>query len=299
MSAEDDWAPLPPDQLALHPGELAARDAAPPVAPVPPGPASPSPGEPKLAVVAAPAAPASEAAPPDAEALRALAALQQRIAAAPAAHDFVSAVLQRERQQQRQQRRAAAKATAAARAAAPRPDDASAAAAVDGVATAATSTVMAPAAAGPAPEPDADPREHEPWFLDLPEPEQRRLRGLWLAKRRRFGDEGAKRRRRLQRVVGYGAGLFGFLALLQAPLMGLGLVLPLAGAGALAAGVADLCGGGRFVFSFCGAIAFVAVQGPMVFVQPFGIMSLLIACYGLGTIGMDGEMRRSGGFGDA
>ncbi|MCC7398281.1 MAG: hypothetical protein IT455_14530 [Planctomycetes bacterium] len=297
MSTEDDWAPLPPDQLQMHPGELAARVAASSPAPVPLAPAATSPAEPKPAGLAAPAAAKCVQVPPDPEALRALAALQQRLAAAPAADDFVSAVLQRERRQQQKQRRAMAKATAAVAPVATAGP--AAVVAPDAAAAIPAAPAVAPAAAAPAAPVDVDARELEPWFQELPEPEQQRLRRTWSAKRQRFGDEGAKRRRRLQRVVVYGLGLFGFLALLQAPLMGLGLVLPLAGAGALAAGVADLCGGGRFVFSFCGAIAFVAVQGPMVLVQPFGIMSLLIACYGLGTIGMDGEMRRSGGFGDA
>ncbi|MBL8732544.1 MAG: hypothetical protein JNN13_09270 [Planctomycetes bacterium] len=297
MSTEDDWAPLPPDQLLMHPGELASRVAAASPAPVPLVPAATSPAAPTPAGLAAPAAAASVQAPPDPEALRALAALQQRLAAAPPADDFVSAVLQRERRQQQKRRRAMAKVTAAVAAVAT--EGPAAVVAPDAAAAIPEAPAVAPAVAAPAAPVDVDAREHEPWFLELPEPEQQRLRRTWSAKRQRFGDEGAKRRRRLQRVVVYGLCLFGFLALLQAPLMGLGLVLPLAGAGALAAGVADLCGGGRFVFSFCGAIAFVAVQGPMVLVQPFGIMSLLIACYGLGTIGMDGEMRRSGGFGEA
>jgi len=70
------------------------------------------------------------------------------------------------------------------------------------------------------------------------------------------------------------------------------LILPLA----LAAGVAELCRGGRFIYAAAGGLAFAAVMGPTVFIQPLSLTSLLLASYGMASIGMDGEMRRSGGF---
>ena len=39
--------------------------------------------------------------------------------------------------------------------------------------------------------------------------------------------------------------------------------------------------------------------GPGVFLAPFSLMSLMLATYGMGTLGLDGEMRRSGGFREA
>jgi hypothetical protein len=69
-------------------------------------------------------------------------------------------------------------------------------------------------------------------------------------------------------------------------------------AGAIAGAIAELCRGDRFVYALCGGLAWACVMGPVLFVQPFVMPGVMLAAYGMGAMGMEGEMRRSGGFAD-
>ncbi|MEO6598033.1 MAG: hypothetical protein ABIP94_25090 [Planctomycetota bacterium] len=281
MSEPDDWAPLPEDQRAAHSGELLDVPVRPPrtLAPAPATPVRPA---------AAPTTP-SPVAPrePDPEAERALAALKRRIAAAKPATSWIAEMQHREQRAERRRRAA-------------NMGEPSVVAATDQTVDVADQAVCADATP-PAIDAasDIDPREAEPWFRDLPRSEQERLRTHWWYDRHRNDDAGTKVRRRLRRAFVYGASLFFVMGLLQSLLMGgFGLVPALTAVGGVAAVLAEAAGGGRFVYSAAGAIAFVVVMGATVLLQPFALMSLLMASYGMGTLGMDGEMRRSGGFGD-
>ena len=283
---DDDWAPLPEGELCQRPGEgvavppraaVAARAPVAPAAPV----QAPSP-----ALAPRPAKPAAK--PVDPEAERALAALKAKIAAAAPATSLIADVQHRQLREERK-RQAVGKVPELV------------------AAVVAPPSASPPPAPAPAPEVvidtaacEVDPRELEPWFKQLPASERERLRAQWWLERHRHDGKGLAVRRRLQRALGYGALVFLVLGLLQALLVGsVALVPMLTAAGAVAGGLAEILGGGRFVYAFAGAMAFVAVMGPMVLVQPLSLTSLLIACYGMGAIGMDGEMRRSGGFRDA
>jgi hypothetical protein len=268
MTDDDDWAPLPLDQRLVHPGEQpgALPSVLPGAPPAPPPAASP----PRVRT------------PPTAEALSALAALQQRIAATPPSTSLIAEV-QHHTQRAEQKRRAGTEPRLVA------------------------TLVHAPAAVPSEPKFEIDDRasdraarELEPWFLQLPPTEQTRLQEQWSKERHQYDGLGKVYRRRLGRALGYGALLFFAMAVLQSPMLGSFALVPvLTLAGAVAALLGECIGGGRFVYSLAGAIAFMVVMGPMIMVTPFGLMSLMIASYGLGAIGMDGEMRRSGGFGDA
>ncbi len=266
MTDADDWEPLPEAQRVAHPGELLELRAA-PRAPVPePPPLAPPP-------------------PRDPVAEQALRYLETRIAKGKQATSLVAEVLHRERRVERrakrQQQAVAAHERAAAAVVTSQEPEAKTTAAVEFDTRAA----------------DKDPRETEPWFADLPRPVQERLRTHWWHERHHDDDAGVRLRKRLGRALMHGAGLFLVLSVLQAPLMGgFGLVPPLTAAGALGAMVAEVCGGGRVLYAVAGAGAFTVVMGVAVFVQPLGMMSLMLAAYGMGTLGMDGEMRRSGGF---
>ena len=99
--------------------------------------------------------------------------------------------------------------------------------------------------------------------------------------------------------LGCPTGLFAAMAVLQSPLVGsFEKVLPLTFAGCLAAALAELAGGGRVRYAVAGTVAFLGVMGATVLAQPFALMSLMLCAYGMATLGMDGEMRKSGGFGD-
>lgn len=267
MSEASDWDPLPEAQRAAHPGELvAAPETA--AAPVTKPRAAPKPRE-----VADPAAAA------------ALRRLEQRLASSKPGTSFIAAVQRREDREQR--RRTAAQA--------PFADDAKV---VHSSFSGPEDVPLPVAFADPDAGADVDPREREPWFVDLPVPEQERLRAFWWHERHRHDDVGIQLRRRLGRAVAHGALVFFVLGLLQVMLHGGFAVLPtLTAAGALVAGAAELCGGGRFLYAFAGAAAFVVVLGPLVLLQPLGMISLLLSTYTMGLLGMDGEMRRSGGFG--
>jgi len=154
---------------------------------------------------------------------------------------------------------------------------------------------VAAATAPPVVDADNDARELEPWFRELPAAERERLRAHWWSERHRNDDAGLRARRRLARAIGCGALLFFVLSLPQALLGGLAVVPALVAAGAMAGGAAHLCGGGRFVYSCAGALAFCTVMGMSV-LSPMGLSCVMLATYGMGIVGMDGEMRRSGGF---
>lgn len=285
---DDDWAPLPEGELCQRPGEgvavppraaVAARAPVAPAAPVPAPARAPRPAKPAVK-------------PVDPEAERALAALKAKIAAAAPATSLIADVQHRQQREERK-RQAVGKVPELV------------------AAVVAPPSAALPPAPAPAPEPapevvidtaacEVDPRELEPWFKQLPASERERLRAQWWLERHRHDGKGLAVRRRLQRALGYGALVFFVLGVLQAMLVGsVALVPMLTAAGAVAGGLAEILGGGRFVYALAGAMAFVAVMGPMVLVQPLSLTSLLIACYGMGAIGMDGEMRRSGGFRDA
>jgi hypothetical protein len=257
----DDWAPLSPAQLAARPGEC---DAAP--LPPPPPPSA-------LHRTPRPPTPLGE---------RAMRELERRCLATPPSDSLVAHAARRERRGERQQQLARSAGAALTATVVDARDDPPAHVVVDHAAS------------------DLDPREMQPWFRELPAGEQERLRSAWHDERHRFDHVAVARRRRLARALGFGALCFFLLGVCQSLLMGgLGLVPLLTLAGAVAAFGAECCGGGRFAYSFAGAIAFVVVMGPFVFLQPLGLCSLLFATYGLGLMGMDSEMRRSGGFRDA
>ncbi|HEX5050179.1 MAG TPA: hypothetical protein VFZ65_00275 [Planctomycetota bacterium] len=291
MTDPDDWAPLPDDQHASHPGELLDAVARPTPANEPPA------AHARSVAPSAPEAPAARE--PDLVAEHALAALKRRIAAARPATSWIAEVQHREQRNERKLRVARAAARAQPETAQP---EAAQPEAAQPVPTrpepAAPPEPGAPRARSP--EPDVDPREQEPWFRALPGGEQERLRAHWWHESHRFDDAGVVVRRRLGRALAHGAGMFFVMSLLQAPLLGgFGLVPVLTAVGAVAAVLAELAGGGRFAYAAAGAVAFVVGMGPMVFLQPLGLMSLMLATYGMGTLGMDSEMRRSGGFRDS
>jgi hypothetical protein len=97
--------------------------------------------------------------------------------------------------------------------------------------------------------------------------------------------------------MGGGALVMFLLSLAQALLVGgFHLVLPMTAAGAVAAGVAKACGGGRYGFSLAGGAAYASQMIPTILGNPFVLSGLLMAVYGMGLIGMGEEMRRTGGF---
>jgi hypothetical protein len=272
--SEGDWEPLPEERRLSHPGEFASAPAA------DDAPAAGNAARP----IAADAPAAAPPPPPDPEAEAALRRLQQRIAAAGPATSLVAEVQHREQRAAR--RRAAARAPFADQAKVVRsglrgPED-----------VPPPSEVAAPV--------EQDPREQEPWFRALPASQQERLKAHWWHERHRHDRAGVLLQRRLGRAVGHGALLFFVLSLLLVMLLGgLSLVPMLTAGGALAAGAAELCGGGRFVYAVAGGAVFVLVLGPMAFLQPFLLLALMLITYSMGCLGMDGEMRRSGGFVDA
>jgi hypothetical protein len=266
---DDDWQPLPSDDLCARPGESCdlVKKAPPPK--TPPAPVPPPPP---------PAAPA----PPDPAAERALAELKQKLAAAAPATSLIATVQHRE---QRAVRKSKAPPAACA-------------ATVVRTTTPGDVLLAEVASAEVAKKEDPpDPRENERWFRTLPETERERLRARWWLAQHRHDGHGLVLRLRLQRALLYGALCFLVLSVLQSMLLGGFAYVPIfVAAGALAAGIAEICKGGRFAYAVAGAAAFVAVMGPGLVAQPLSMVSLMIAAYGMGTIGMDGEMRRSGGF---
>lgn len=148
---------------------------------------------------------------------------------------------------------------------------------------------------------DHDPREDDPWFQQLPAKEQQRLRANWHRQRHRFEGLRASYWRDVARATWQGAAVFAVLAVLQAPMLGSLHALPgLVVAGAIAGTAGRMLGGGRFAFAFAGFAAFLLAMGPGLtagLFSPLGLASVLIATYGMGLLGVDREMRRTGGFG--
>ncbi|MFN7588078.1 MAG: hypothetical protein ACK501_21480 [Planctomycetota bacterium] len=315
--SDDAWAPLPADAQCAHPGELATlgkREL--PAAAAPPAPAPAPSVAPPVAPAATKAVAAAESEDP--AVLQALAALRAKIAAAPAPTSMVAEVEARHhREQRRQQRRrqqppaglqaAVVHATRSATAPAGEPAPAASANAMDVVGVRAPETPCAtPAAATPQAEADTllvasavddhDAREDEPWFHELPDVEQQRLRRAWAEKRAAAERAaGNVARNGNQRLV---AGILVFVAVV---LLGTGAN----GHATLGAGV--VCGiwwrharADRFLdplraFGCMAVLQTLAMlvngsTSPTLFLDA----PLLVAFAAL--VGFDGEMRRTGGF---
>ncbi len=290
MTEQNDWEPLPSERLAAHPGEFldsgqsvcrAPADswALPPAAaaaPAVPPTTSParSPANPGVArKVQKPLDPAAE---------RALQRLKAKLKKARAPLSLVAEVQHREEKQERQQRAGRA------------PQLATNCAVVVATQPAAVAPLVVDYAVGLA---GRDAREEQPWFLELPKDEQERLHHEWASERVRFAGVGAVRRRHLQRVIAHGALVSFVLAVLQVLLLGGFTYVPiLTAAGAAAAGVAQACRGDRFVFAMAGGLAYAAVMLPVFLQNPYALTGVMLAAYGMGTVGMEEEMRRSGGF---
>lgn len=264
---DDDWAPLPDAALAARPGEaadVARRDVPLPV-PVVPAPLVPA-AAPKPTTTLTP------------EQERLLAQLRAKVAGNPAAANLLTAARKRQEKAERKRRAVA--------------DPALAATLVTGSDPFAVPVVEYAAGAE-----GRDEREESEWFLQLPAKEQERLRREWTAERCRFADSGQQCRRRLLRVAWQGALVMGGLAVAQSLLLGgFGLVPVMTLAGAIAALLAELGRGDRFVYAVAGGLAWVVVMGPVILGQPLAMSGLLMAAYGMAAVGMEGEMRKSGGF---
>ncbi|MGB3968786.1 MAG: hypothetical protein WBO45_18780 [Planctomycetota bacterium] len=228
----------------------------------------------------APRAAAPSPPEPDPAAQRLLADLQARLAKATPATNWLAEARRREDKERRQLRAAGAPELAAT--------------AVTGSDPTATPVVHYDRG------PDGrDGREDSDWFRALPAAEQQRLHAVWATERGRFTNQGALFAVRMRRALAHGALVMGALGVLQSLLLGgFGLVPAMAFAGAVAAAGAELCRGDRFVYALAGGLAWVVVMGPLVPGNPFVLYGLLMAAYGMGAIGMEGEMRRSGGFPD-
>lgn len=296
---DDDWAPLPPEQQGRHPGEVVDLQKRNGERSVPPSTSASTPA----------AAPAPRRRDPaaEAEAARVLAELKNKLAQSAPAKSLIAEAQHRQLREERKKKNVQAAVVRAlghhpAKIAEPNPADSWPLPPVEPAAEAPVESAPEAAPAVTAEEAEAadiDPREKEPWFLELPKKEQERLRTHWWYERHRHDDAGVKLRRRLGRAVGYGAGLFFVMSLLLVMLLGSFAYIPiLTAAGGLGAGVAELLGGGRFRYGAAGALAFVLVLGPGVLLQPFSMMALMLLTYGMATLGMDGEMRKTGGFGD-
>lgn len=317
--SDDAWAPLPADAQCAHPGELATLGKrASPAAAAPPAPAPAPSAAPVVAPTSTKAVAAAE--PEDPAVLQALAALRAKIAAAPAPTSMVAEVEARHhREQQRQQRRRrqppadlqAAVVPATRSATAPAGETAPAAStsapALDVVGVPAPETpAAAPAAATPQAEADAplvaaalddhDPREDEPWFHELPDAEQQRLRRVWAEKRAAaVRAAGNVARNGNERLV---AGILVFVAVM---LLGTRVNWH----ATLGAGI--VCGiwwrharADRFLDPLRAFACMAVLQSLAMLVngapspQLFFDAPLLVAFAAL--VGFDGEMRRTGGF---
>lgn len=267
----DDWAPLTPEQQALQPGELdPLRDDQAPDGRVP-------------EELLAPPAPPKLAPPPRNErGERMLRDLQERVAKAGTGTSLV-AEMQRREDRVRRKRQQASVAS----------DQLQGQFVAGGV-----------PAAQPPPEPefevaresDRDPREFEPWFLELPENEQERLRASWSEERHRYDVTGKEARARVLRSAGYGAAMFFANSILMIFLTGDPLrFLIYVPAGAIAGAVAQLAGGTRFHFMVMGMLAFGLIEGANVLSNPFMLYGLLLSIATMGVVGMDREMRMSAG----
>lgn len=151
-----------------------------------------------------------------------------------------------------------------------------------------------------------DDRERADWFLRLPGHEQQRLREHWRAQGHRVDADALGSREWIARSAMEGAVLFTFVGIAQYVFCGGGgflpLVLAFTAAGAMAAALAQLLQGGRFLFALLGALAWAVVGIPTLgagVISAFGLLVSQLATFGMGALGMDREMRRSGGFREA
>ncbi|MEZ6038649.1 MAG: hypothetical protein R3F29_14295 [Planctomycetota bacterium] len=257
---DDDWAPLPAEQLVVRPGEVEAP--APPPAKMP----RPAPPRPRRR--------------PTPEGERAFAELQQRLLAMPPSDSIVAEMQRRE---QREARRRDGRARAGEQLA-------STVVAVEQVAEAPAALEFDERNS------ELDPRELEAWFQELPESERERLRAAWSEERHRYDWTSGAAKKRVVRGAVYGAGFFFCLGVLMLFLTGALAHVPFyVLAGGAAGAIATLCGGGRFAFAASGALAFAAIEGENLLAVPFMLYGLLLAIAGMSMIGLDGELRRSAG----
>lgn len=203
--SDDAWAPLPADAQCAHPGELARlgkRELPAPAAPPPPPTPAPTPPPARELAAAPPTKPTlAKDEPEDPAVLQALAALRAKIAAAPAPTSMVAEVEARHRREQRRQQRRRQQPPADLQAAVVHATRGAAAPAGETAPAASTPASALDVVGVPAPEApsnpeaeadtplvaaevvDHDPREDEPWFHELPDVEQQRLRRVWAEKR--------------------------------------------------------------------------------------------------------------------
>lgn len=267
MGEATDWDPLPPERIGLHPGEDMALGERP--------------------EDAAPTATAAvEAAEREFDARRAeaaLASLQQRIDAAPRRQNvaLVEAIEQRERKRERKRCAATSAKLLGCGVVASKLEAADIPLEVD----------YGKGGGG------RDRREDESWFRDLPDTEQRRLRAVWAADRRRADNAARWNPRKMNRAMLGGAisgALIGLLlCLLGGSVAQAGAMAMLGGGGAA---LAQLFGGGRHLFAFVGILVFFAVYGAAALTNPYLLMGWMLTTYGFGVLGMEAEMRQSGGF---
>ncbi len=267
---DDDWAPLTRAQRTSRPGEHL-------------GEAAPRRDDGALSGLlgAAPSRPLAEALA-DEEAERALAALREEIAASGTASSLTAAVQRRIQRGRRRRARA----------------DAAREELSEPFVTGATGPASPEFAVDDAA--DLDERELDPWFLALPEVEQARLRAAWSSSRHRFDAAGTAARGRAQRAAWQGASAFAVNALLLT-LVGSDAwrVLLHAPVGACAGLLGIALGGERFHFMAAGALAFGLLEGACLLSNPFLLYGMLFAISTMGVVGMDREMRASGGERDA
>lgn len=262
----DAWAPLPPPSLASEP-ERSAKPV--PVLPRPAiAPVSTKPTERKATT------PPVDAATQE----RALRELQQRLHERPRGNDPVHAAFVH----------ATRRATASATEIEPAERKDPRATSIDGSADASHAIAFADG---------HDAREDQAWFQQLPEAERERLREEWRWQRERF-DELPKRKWRDVRLAALqGAVVFFFVAVLTTVASGYdGATVWLVLAGAAAAALARAANGGRFAFAIAGALAYaLTLRGAL-------LQSTLLwyvwsaSAFSLGLLGLDREMRQTGGF---
>jgi hypothetical protein len=271
QDADDDWAPLTPEQQALGPGELDA-----PGEPVAPDGLVPE------ELLAPPAPPKPEPPPRNERGERMLRELAERCARSGTGTSLVAELQRREDRTRRKGRQAQI----------------------------ANDQLQGQFVAGdlpappPPPEPefevarasDRDPREFEPWFRELPEQEQERLRASWSEERHRYDTSGKEARARIRRAAGYGAGMFFVNSILLIFLTGDPLrFLIYVPVGAVVGAVAQLAGGTRFHFMVMGMLGFGLIEGRNLLSNPFMLYGLLLSIATMGVVGMDREMRMSAG----
>jgi hypothetical protein len=272
---DDDWAPLPPGELCLQPGEQAdvPRRAVPPPVPEPVATAAPPPP---------PRSPEEERA-----AELALRALQAKLAQAGPAHTFVAEFHHREQKVARRQHATHQPELAATLVSAPAP-----------AGPAITAEAAAPVVEYDPGRDGRDEREESEWYRGLPQAEQERLRAAWAGKRALTGAATSIERRlgnrRLVAALVVFAAVWGLgtHALWHATL-----------------GAAIVCGlwwrhssADRFLDPLRAGACFFAMQSLAMVVNdaphPGLFMDAVFVVAFATLVGFDGEIRRSGGFVD-